>query len=486
MIKRLNGSLLQHFAIPQHIKSAPAPVKKSHRPENCLFQIPLSSLPKLTYMSINWPGNQHWTPGEKIAFRFFFIYFLIYTAPWTWIDFTPGLSAITQYYYDAISWLVHQSNKYVFRQFSELVAPNGSGDTSYNWTEVCFYLSLSFAGCVVWSIADVKRANYNRLAYWLRIFVRYTLIIHCFGYGIIKIFSLQMLFPSLSQLATPLGDYLPMRLSWMYMGYSTTYQAFSGVMETMAGILLLFRRTSTFGTLLAAGIFANVMMMNISYDIPVKLFSTHLFAMCLFLLAFEYKRVSDFLLLNRTAAAGYIYRVSFPKKWMRISRIALKCLFVLAVVFIPFRNTVRNYRQTHSQREIKPIRPGVYNVHVFALNGDSLPLSFTDTLRWKDVIFEKGGSGSVNTSDTMFRQRYRRGYFLYSTDTATNEIVFRKNNVMGQSFDLFRLKYEFPDSNVIRLSGIVRGDTLYAELHRTNRHFQLAERQFHWRSEYNR
>ena len=45
--------------------------------------------------------------------------------------------------------------------------------------------------------------------------------------------------PTLSQLATPLGDLLPMRLSWLFIGYSTPYQVFSGVMETVAGLLLL-------------------------------------------------------------------------------------------------------------------------------------------------------------------------------------------------------------------------------------------------------
>ena len=53
------------------------------------------------------------------------------------------------------------------------------------------------------------------------------------SYGIIKLFVLQMPFPQLSQLATPLGDLLPMRFSWLFIGYSVPYQFFSGAMETI-------------------------------------------------------------------------------------------------------------------------------------------------------------------------------------------------------------------------------------------------------------
>ena len=81
-----------------------------------------------------------------------------------------------------------------------------------------------------------------------------------------------MPFPALSQLATPLGDLLPMRFSWLFIGYSVPYQFFSGAMETIAGLLLLYRRTVTAGLFAATGAFLNVVMINLSYDVPVKLY----------------------------------------------------------------------------------------------------------------------------------------------------------------------------------------------------------------------
>ena len=127
--------------------------------------------------------------------------------------------------------------------------------------------------------------------YWLRLIVRYYIASAALSYGIIKLFLLQMPFPTLSQLATPLGDLLPMRFSWLFIGYSAPYQFFSGAMETTAGLLLLNRRTVTAGLFAATGAFLNVVMINLSYDVPVKLYASHLLFACLFLLALDAPRL---------------------------------------------------------------------------------------------------------------------------------------------------------------------------------------------------
>jgi hypothetical protein len=434
--------------------------------------------------NIIWPGNNNWSLTQKIIFRFFFIYLLLYIAPWTWIEYIPGADNIVKYYYQFVDWAVHSADQYLFN-YKKLITRTGSGDTSYNWTQLWLYIILSMAGCIIWSLFDRKRNQYNQLSYWLRVSVRFFLIMNCFGYGISKLFSLQMPFPNMSQLATPLGDYLPMRLSWMFMGYSDTYQSFSGAMEVFAGILLFFRRTATAGSLLAAAVFGNVMMMNMGYDIPVKLFSMHLFIMSLLLVAFEYKRILGFFLFNQAVPAGNLYNIRFPKKWMRITRIILKCYFVFIIVIMSSIDKYKNYKEVKNPKEIKPIRSGIYDVTVFVLNKDTIPPLITDTLRWQDVIFEYGG-GSIKTTDTLFRQRYGRGYFSYIADTIKQEIEFNKTNVDRQRFFLFRLKYELPDSNSIRLSGMIRKDSVDVLLRKSKRQFQLAERQFHWLSEYNR
>jgi hypothetical protein len=304
-----------------------------------------------------------------------------------------------------------------------------------------------------------------------------------FVYGIIKLFALQMGFPNSSLLATPLGDLLPMRLSWMFMGYSTPYQVFSGAMEVLAGILLLFRRTASFGTVVATGVFINVMMMNLSYDIPVKIFSIRLVVMCFFLLAHEYKRILSFFVFNRTAEACSIYSVQFTKKWARIARVVLKLIFIGVAVGWMFYSTWDRYKQLNAPQPQGPIARGIYNVETYVINKDTIPPLITDTIRWQDFILENG-FGSIKTTDSIFRKRYQRAYFNYNIDTAKHLLNFVKS--FADTSFLLSMRYEIPDSSSVRLWGKLRNDSLFVFLRKSNRHFQLTERQFHWLSEANR
>jgi len=89
----------------------------------------------------------------------------------------------------------------------------------------------------------------------------------------------------------------------------------------------------------------------------------------------------------------------------------------------------------------------------------------------------------INTPDTLFKQIYRRGYFSYEPDTVRQVIRFMKYR---ETNTLFELHYKIPDDHTISLWGNIKGDSVHIDLARTDRHFQLMEKQFHWISEANR
>ncbi len=121
------------------------------------------------------------------------------------------------------------------------------------------------------------------------------------------------------------------------------------------------------------------------------------------------------------------------------------------------------------------------------VNHDTIPATSADTLRWKDVIIDNALAGSVNTRDGVFWQRYRRGYFRYKPDSAKQLVsVWKISTIPRDSTFLFTMRYEVPDTTFIRFHTRIRDDSIHVELARVARHFQLAERQFHWLSEYNR
>ncbi len=263
------------------------------------------------------PAPTAWPLWQRVLFRFFFVYLLLQITPWFWFDAIPGVPFLSRAYERVVDWAVTLSNAHIFHVRQVLVPVNGSGDTSYAWTQLWLFLSLAVIACVVWSVLDRKRLGYDRLLYWLRMIVRYYVATVALSYGIIKLFALQMPFPTLSQLATPLGDLLPMRFSWLFIGYSFKYQFFSGMMETVAGLLLLYRRTVTAGLFAAMGAFLNVVMINLSYDVPVKLFSMHLFFCSVFLLALDARRVLGFMVLNQAVPPTNAWQPRYAQRWQQ-------------------------------------------------------------------------------------------------------------------------------------------------------------------------
>ena len=258
---------------------------------------------------------------------------------------------------------------------------------------------------------------------------------------------------------------------------------------------MLFRKTATLGVLLALAVYTNVLVINLSYDVPVKLFSINVVICCLYLLLNDLNRILCFFVFDKPAARCNVFYFPYSKNWMRNARYILKPLFIIAVFIIPFYRYWQLKYGHHTSSVVakpippNPIKPGIYDVVVFKLNQDSLPISSSDSLRWQDVIFEHGpNSGSIKTTDTIFRQRYRRGYFRYETNTEQHIINFRKlptDSAMSQAIVL-SMHYEIPDNNTIQLWGKKNNDSLYVLLKKSNRHFQLSERQFHWLSDYSK
>jgi hypothetical protein len=435
----------------------------------------------------NLVASHPWAGWEKVLFRFFFIYFLLWVLNLDeWSLAFPGWQWLQKEYDAVIYWAADVADKHLFHIHpagAPIPVNNGSGDTSHFWAGLWLFVLLAAIGSVVWSILDRRRNNYDRLGYWLRTGIRYFIAMECFQYGILKLFHLQMYTPTLSQLATPLGDFGPMRLCWMFMGYSTPYEVFSGAMEVIAGLLLLYRPTVTLGLLAALGVFINVMTLNLSYDIPVKGDSIMLTICCLFLLSWDYRRLFSFLALNQSPGGTNLYTPVYSGRGMRIARLILKAYFIYCAIGVITYADASWYARLHKPQPQGPIPRDLYDVKVFAVNGDTIPPSYADTTRWKDIIFENRSYGSVGSHDTSFNfaYGYGRGFFHYEVDTAHHLLKMTKS---GRP--IMQGYYEMPDSNTVCLRGTMRQDSVYIVLQRTYRHFWLSEWEFHWVSEVNR
>jgi len=129
-------------------------------------------------------------------------------------------------------------------------------------------IGLLVGGAVVaWQLRRGRGRAFGAVAVDL---LRFYLALTLLGYGLSKVWATQ--FPSLwANLDTPTSELTPMRVAWLFFGYSQPYQQFLAWAEVVPALLLLPRRTATLGALLAITVMANVFALNIFFDICVKL-----------------------------------------------------------------------------------------------------------------------------------------------------------------------------------------------------------------------
>ena len=134
------------------------------------------------------------------------------------------------------------------------------------------------------------------------LFLRLYLIGELFSYGLDKVFPNQFSPLGPDHLSQTFGESSASGFLWAFMGYSTPYIIFAGLGETVAGILLCFRRTVTLGALIGVATMSNVVMLNFAYDVGVKLHSSFYLLGLLYLALPDLRRLFDVLVRNRATA----------------------------------------------------------------------------------------------------------------------------------------------------------------------------------------
>ena len=418
-----------------------------------------------------------WPIGEKIIFRFLFVFFTLAIFPFP-IDMIPGTEKVSELIVAAWEFPINFAAK-TFFGIEEPITHSftGSGDKLYDWMWYFCILVLAFLIAGFWSVLDRKRNSYEKLNAWFLLFITYYLAYCLLLYGVIKLFYLQFIPPNLERLLQDFGQASPMRLMWTFMGASKTYTVFAGFSETLAGVLLLFRRTRTLGALMAIGVMLNVFMMNMSYDIPVKLFSFQLMIMGAYIAAQDWKRLYAFFILNKTAPAYKDYPLARSRRG-KIILLAFQLLFVGYVVYSQIDGGLEG-RKMYGEKREKSALYGVYNVETFTHNMDTLPPLLTDTIRWRKLLFDYPDFSSV----VLMNEHVKR----YNTeiDTLAQTIIFSER---GDTINKYTFNYTLTDS-LMTLNGILKEDTLNIDLeHYSLDNFGLLNRGFNWVNEvpYNR
>jgi predicted DCC family thiol-disulfide oxidoreductase YuxK len=387
---------------------------------------------------------------ELLLYSYLFVY--IFPFP---LSGVPGAGSVTDPY-DALWQKVIQWFATNILQVNASTLPGGSGDTTYNYVEtlVDALLAIVMATGAWWwlrSKADLVREG-------IRVYVRYSLGAIMLSYGWHKLFPLQMMEPGPDRLVMPMADKSPMGILWAFIGLSPAYQMLCGFVEVLGGALLLFRRTTLLGALVSAGAMAQVVALNFCYDVPVKLFSSHLLLSALFLLAPHLPGLLSFLV--GLPAQPVAVRPWLPARpWLRgLAKGALIGLFAI----FPVYSSYRALAQRHG-RDLGPLH-GYYNILSFQGPADLQP-----ERRWVRVGFNGGynGAGILRADGEVKRHSYSLAKETVTLTTGKDQKV--------------PLRYRNLGPDTISLEGDYEGAKLTVILKRVPP--LLTTRGFHWVNE---
>ncbi len=410
-----------------------------------------------------------------LLFRFFAVYFILISLPFP-IGYLSFTSAISKWYFSVYDRIVIFAGRTIFQvTVQDPVVYTGSGDRLYDYVSACLLLVVAAIVTIVYSRwIKNKPAVSRQMAFWGLLYLRYRLCWVMLRYGFEKVLKVQFPFQYTS-LNETYGESSPMRLLWTFMGYSTTYNVFAGLAEVLAGLLLMFRKTATLGALMCMAIMTNVVLLNFTYDVPVKLYATHVLALSVFLLLPDAGRLLNFFILNRPVQAVQYFiprSISTHPRWASVC----KFFFFSVLLFYSAEIVWTKYQFFGDAAYKRTTLFGIYEVETFVRNNDTIIVSAQNDNRWKRINILLPNKITIEYMNGSVNQ------YASTIDTQHHHIKIALDANKGNQKTILQYAKPAPDKLVI--TGKVSGDSVYILTKQQDLHqLRLMNRGFHWISE---
>jgi hypothetical protein len=224
------------------------------------------------------------------------------------------------------------------------------------------------------------------------------------------------------------------------------------------------------GTLLALLATLEIFVLNLTYDVPVKLVSLHLVLISLFLLAPDLPRLLRFL-LQKQDVEPLPARKLFASQRAESVALGLQALFGLWLICA---NVYTIWKPWHEYGPGQPRSPlyGLWDLEQVSVNGQIRPPLLTDRERFHRAIFEV----------PQYMQFEKMGG---SVSSFRAKIDAQKHTVALTSLDGKKtqglLNFRWAAQDQLIVDGEVDGQRLGANLKREDLNgFPLLTRGFHW------
>jgi hypothetical protein len=242
----------------------------------------------------------------------------------------------------------------------------------------------------------------------------------------------------------------------------------------LAGSLLVFARTTPLGALFGLLEMTDVFMLNMTYDVPVKLFSFHLILLNLFLLAPELRRFVNFFIRNSVALPSPENPLCDDPRRNRIA-FWLQVGFGVWLLTMNLYGSGQMWFEYGGGRQKSPLY-GIWNVRAMSIDGRLRPPLLTDNDLWRNAVFDFPERMTVERMNGEFT-----GYKIsLKVDAKTLELS-RSNGKNSKS----DLTFQLPAPGRLVLNGMLDGHKVRMQLEVMDRNqFLLVNRGFHWVQEY--
>jgi hypothetical protein len=348
----------------------------------------------------------------------------------------------------------------------------GSGDTTLDYVRILCLAAIAAVVAVAWSALDRRRTEYEVMLLWLRWILRLTLGAALVFYGFAKLFPLQMRPPSLGILTNTFGNSSPMTLLWTLLGLNPLYQMFCGAAEVAAGVLLLLRRTATLGSILAFALSAQIVLYNFFFDVPVKVFASHLLMMSAYLVWPDVPPLWRLFVRQLPAQLTGGWHLPVRANRLRKGLVIAEAIFALAMVGQVTFFMGKSWRDHRAAQAPTPLT-GAWRVESIQPENASRPLS-PEGEPWTALYIDD-----------------RRAGFYRSRDGALWRCGFQYNGP-AQKLTIRAVKFsadyhwELPDPDHLLLSRQTTGQQAKIMFRRidTPAEFPLVTRGFRWVNEW--
>lgn len=277
-----------------------------------------------------------------------------------------------------------------------IASAGDNGDVGEEFARLILGTVIGAVVALIWTMADRRRPGATWVEGSLRVMLRYSIALGLASYAVAKLLPQQ--FPPLTPMGyeTRVGELSPMGLLWTFMRYSRPYSVFGGVMESVAIVLLCFRRTATLGALTTVAVMTNVALMNLAYDVQVKLYAIMIVLSACVLVLYDAPRLLRVFVTNRAVPPARQPTV-FEGRLPAALRWTLKIVLVGGVV----ASSVSEFRSLRGQATDPGPLSGAWGLTSFSLEGPHA----TSVKPWRRLIVDEGSVVIRLADDSVMRCR---------------------------------------------------------------------------------